>query len=129
MFFSRPAITSFRDARDLSTTALFDNLTSEDEYLIIYDLNSSNHLGLPYVEFMRFDLDEIEDSECVAEFRVYKDDLPALDSRDILVPTTFYQQWYGRAVHASLETCILMWIFANDSALWKTRAGSERDNE
>ena len=91
MFFFALPMTSFRDARDLSTFALFDNLISEDEYLILYDLNSSKHLGLSYVEFMRFDLDEIEDSECVVEFRVHKDDLPALDSRGIQVPTTFYQ--------------------------------------
>ena len=59
-------MTSFRDARDLSTFALFDNLISKDEYLILYDLNSSKHLGLSYVEFMRFDLDEIEDSSVLS---------------------------------------------------------------
>ena len=60
------------------TTALFDNVISEDEYLIPYDLNSSKNLNLPYDEFKRFELDEMKDSECVAKFRVNKHGLPDL---------------------------------------------------
>ena len=76
------------NARDLLTTALFDNWISEDEYLILYDLNSSKILDLPYDEFMRFDLDEMEDSECVAAFRVHKHDLPAL-AEALQIPGVF----------------------------------------
>ena len=127
-------MTSFGDARDLLTTALFDNLISEDEYLILYDLNGSKNLDLPFDEFMRFDLDEMENSEGVAAFRVHKHDLPALAEalripRGIQVPTTLNQPWYGRTAHASLETFIPMSIFIHDGALWKTHAGSENDNK
>ena len=62
----------------LLTTTLFDNVISEDEYLIPYDLNRSKNLDLLYDEFKRFDLDEMEDSECVAKFRVHKHSLLAL---------------------------------------------------
>ena len=81
-------MTSFRDARDFLTTALFDNVISEDEYIILYDLNSSKNLDLPYDEFMRFDVDEMEDSECVAELRVHKHGLPAL-AEALQIPRVF----------------------------------------
>lgn len=81
-------MTSFRDARDFLTTALFDNVISEDEYIILYDLNSSKNLDLPYDEFMRFNVDEMEDSECVAELRVHKHGLPAL-AEALQIPRVF----------------------------------------
>ena len=58
-------------AGNLLTAALCDDLISEDEYLLLYDLNRFKNLDLPYDEFT-FDLDEMENSECVAEFRVNK---------------------------------------------------------
>ena len=81
-------MTSFRDARDFLTTALFNNVISEDEYIILYDLNSSKNLDLPYDEFMRFDVDEMEDSECVAELRVHKHGLPA-PAEALQIPRVF----------------------------------------
>ena len=78
---------SFRDPRNLLTAALCDDLISEDEYLLLYDLNRSKNLDLPYDEFT-FDLDEMENSECVAEFRVNKHDLPAL-AEALQIPDVF----------------------------------------
>ena len=37
----RFTMASFRDARNLSTAALCDDLISEDEYLLLYDLSRS----------------------------------------------------------------------------------------
>ena len=36
------------------------------------DENRSKNLDLPYDEYTRFDLDEMEDPECISEFRVKK---------------------------------------------------------
>ena len=47
------------------TAALCDDLISEDKYLLLYDLNRTKNLDLPYNEYT-FDLDEMEYSECVA---------------------------------------------------------------
>ena len=52
-------------------------MISEDEYLLFYDLDRSKNVDFPYNEYT-FDLDEIENSDCVAKFRVNKHDLPAL---------------------------------------------------
>ena len=83
----RFTMASFRDARNLLTAALCDDLISEDEYLLLYDLNRSKNLDLPYDEFT-FDLDDMENSECVAEFRVNKHDLPAL-AEALQIPDVF----------------------------------------
>ena len=64
-------MTSFRDARNLLTVALCDDMISEDEYLLLYDLNRSKNLDLPNDEYT-FDLNEMENSEYVAEFKVKK---------------------------------------------------------
>lgn len=62
---------SLRDARNLLTAALCDDLISEDEYLLLYDLNRSKNLDLPSNKHT-FDVDEMENSEYVAAFRVNK---------------------------------------------------------
>ena len=54
---SRFTMAFFRDARNLLTAALCEDLISEDEYLLLYDLNRSKSLDLPYDEYI-FDLDE-----------------------------------------------------------------------
>ena len=36
---------------------------------MLYDLNRSTNLNLPYWDYERFDLDRMNDDECIAEFR------------------------------------------------------------
>ena len=49
-----------------------DGVISEEEFVLLYGENRSKNLDLPYDEYARFDLDEMEDSECISEFRVKK---------------------------------------------------------
>ena len=67
----RFTMASFRDARNLLAAALCDDVISGDEYLLLHGLNRSKNFDLPYDEYT-FDMDEMENSECVAEFRVNK---------------------------------------------------------
>ena len=46
-----------------------DNLISEEERLLLYDLNKSSNLELPYWSYDQFDLDLLNDDECKPEFR------------------------------------------------------------
>ena len=118
---------SFRDARNLLTAALCDDLISEDEYLLLYDLNRSKNLDLPYDEFT-FDLDEMENSECVAEFRVNKHDLPAL-AEALQISDVF--KCRHRSISDGMEgLCMLLRrlsILGYDSTLWKTHTGTKHD--
>lgn len=54
-----------------------DNLISEEERLLLYDLNKSSNLELPYAywSYDQFDLDLLNDDECKPEFRFYKRDV------------------------------------------------------
>ena len=49
---------------------------NDDELLLLYDLNRSNNLALPYDSFPHFNFDDLEDDECLSEFLFHKRDLP-----------------------------------------------------
>ena len=79
---------SFREVRDLLLVGYDDGDISEDELLLLYDLNTSKNPDFPYECYDKFDLNEMDDSECLAEFRFHKSDIPILF--DVLqLPQTF----------------------------------------
>jgi len=51
---------------------------NDEEFILLYDLNRSTNLDLPYWDYERFDLDSMNDDECKAEFRFLKDDIYTL---------------------------------------------------
>ena len=64
------AMTSFTEARDFIVLSYEQGLISDEEFLVLYDSYKPKNLDLPYNMYESFDLDEMEDDECVAEFRV-----------------------------------------------------------
>ena len=58
---------SLREIRDMLLFAHSDNLISEEECLLLYDLNKSSNLELPYWSYDQFDLDLLSDDECKSE--------------------------------------------------------------
>ena len=79
---------------------------NDEEFLLLYDLNKSKNLDLPYESYNYFDFDMLENDECLSEFRFHKRDIPLL--ADVLqVPdvTTCYQ----RSVCSGLEAlCVVL---------------------
>ena len=69
---------SFRDIRNLLVEGFYDGDISEDEFLLLYDVNTSKNLDFPYECYGSFDLNEMDVSECLAEFRFHKNDVPVL---------------------------------------------------
>jgi len=55
---------TFREVRDLLAVSCFEDIIDEDEFLLLWDLHSSKNLDLPYEDYGRFDLDEMDDSQC-----------------------------------------------------------------
>ena len=51
---------------------------SEDEFLLFYDADISKNLGYPYQNYEHFDLEGLDESECLAEFRFQKKDITIL---------------------------------------------------
>ena len=53
-----------------------DRLIDEDEFVLLYNLNTSKNPVFPYENYDVFELENVDEAECKAEFRVEKADLP-----------------------------------------------------
>lgn len=104
------AMPSLREIRDMLLFAHSDNLISEEDCLLLYDLNKSSNLELPYWSYDQFDLDLLSDDECKSEFRFYKRDLYLL-AEVLQIPDQI--QCYNRLVVDGIEAlCIFLKRFA-----------------
>jgi hypothetical protein len=64
-----------RDVRRFLLYANFDGLIDDEEFLLLYNLNTAKSPDLPYWIYKQFDLDDLCDDECVTEFRFLKNDI------------------------------------------------------
>ena len=71
-------MSTFRENRIALLEAYGNNLINDEEFLLLYDINTSNSLELPYWKYPYFDLDKMCDDECKAEFRFLKNDIYTL---------------------------------------------------
>ena len=65
---------SFREIRSILLQSFDDGDISEDEVLLPYDVNISKNPDFPYESYGKFDLNDIDDSECLSEFCFRKSD-------------------------------------------------------
>ena len=79
---------SLRDAREHLLVAFDDAEISEEEFVLLYDYNKSSNLDLRYDQYPLFELDNMEDDECLAEFRVRRRDIPLLEEA-LQIPDEF----------------------------------------
>jgi hypothetical protein len=79
---------SLKKTRELLMYAYDDKMISDEEFLLLFDANKSANLDLPYETYEPFNLDDMEEDECYAEFRVRKRDLPLL-SHALRIPDAF----------------------------------------
>ena len=75
MFGTEFIMTSFREAREGLLVAFSENLIDDEEFLLLYDLNTSKNPDIPYWSYERFDLETLTDDECWTEFRFLKNDI------------------------------------------------------
>ena len=68
---------SFREIHNLLESFDDDDI-SKDEFLLLYDVDTSKNPDFPYDCYGAFDLSEMDDSECLAEFHFHKNDVPVL---------------------------------------------------
>ena len=69
---------AFKDVRNLLFLSHDDGLIDDEHFLLLFDLYSSRQPDFPYDSYEPFDLDKFDESECVAEFRCRKRDIPKL---------------------------------------------------
>ena len=81
-------------------------MLDDEEFFALYDFYSSKNPHFPYDSYPPFDLGEIYDSECLAQFRVHKRDIPALANHRRRPDNFYYQQ---RSVSDEIEgLCMLL---------------------
>lgn len=69
---------NFREIQELITVLYDGGYVSDEEFLLLYETYSSKNLDLPYKEYGRFKLEEIDPDECIDKFRLRKDDISLL---------------------------------------------------
>lgn len=60
---------SLKEAKKQLHYAFDDGLISDEECLLLYDLNRLTNLDFPYEQYPLFDLDDMQNDECLAEVR------------------------------------------------------------
>ena len=86
-FFCR-SMASFEELRYLLVLYYDANLISHEDFLVLYEMFPSKNPNFPYDEYSRFDLDNMSEAECKAEFRFHKKDLPVL-AEALQIPPSF----------------------------------------
>ena len=97
---------SFHELQELFLLSHFHGLLNDEELLLLYEEYSPKNPDFPYENCGRFSLEDMNDSECVAEFRFRKRDLPLL-AEVLQIPESF--TCYQRSVASGMEAlCILL---------------------
>ena len=73
---------AFKHVRNLLLINHNDGFIDNHEFVVLYDLFASKKLDFPYDSYAQFDLEELDESESFAEFRLGKRDIRIL--KDVL---------------------------------------------
>ena len=69
---------SFQKVRDDLIYCFADGILDDAEFVLLYDAYKSTNSIYPFWEYDEFTLDPLSSDECLADFRVEKDDIPRL---------------------------------------------------
>ena len=68
-------MSNFRENRQCITYAYRKGFINNRQCVLLYDANTSKNLDFPYWKYDQFDLDELGNDQCKAEFQFYKNDI------------------------------------------------------
>ena len=101
---------TFREAREALLLANDLDLIDDEEMLLLYDLNRSKNLDIPYWKYEKFELDSLSDDECKSEFRFLKHDIyTLLDVLNLPEKITCQNRF---SVYSEEASCLLLRRFA-----------------
>ena len=104
--FDTKSMSSLKEARQQVVLNNFDGDIDDEELLLLFEINKSDILDLPFKNYENFDLDLLEDDECLLEFRFHKRDIPLL-AEALQIPESI--TCYQRSVCDGVETlCIVL---------------------
>ncbi|RUA05602.1 MAG: hypothetical protein DSY43_04245 [Gammaproteobacteria bacterium] len=97
---------SFHELQELFLLCHNDGILNDEELLLLYEEYQSNNPNFLWNDFSRLDLHDMNEAECLAEFRVRKCDLPLL-AEVLQIPDSF--TCYQRTISSGMEAlCILL---------------------
>ena len=67
-----------KTVRDSLLIAHSENILDDEELLLLFDVNRSTNLDLPYWSYESFDLDSWSEDECKSELRFFPGDIKNL---------------------------------------------------
>ena len=70
---------NLRNVRECLLFGFEENLLNDEEFILLYDMNISKNPDFPYWQYDPFDLDDLCDDECKAEFPFLKNDIHLLE--------------------------------------------------
>ena len=71
-------VMTFREAREHLLYAFSESLINDEDFALLYDLNTSKNQDFHYWEYDSFDLGAISEDDAYAEFRFLKNDIKRL---------------------------------------------------
>ena len=97
---------SFKETRELLLLSFENNTISDEEFLLLSEQFKSRTQIFLRKNYLGFELDDMDESECLAEFRIQTHHIPLL--ADVLqLPQQFL--CYQRSVSSRIEgLCILL---------------------
>ena len=122
----------FKQTRELPLIEHSEKVIS-DEGLLLQEENTSRNLEFSYENYERFNLEEIEEPECKANFRFQKEDIPEL-AEVLALPEVF--RCSQRTVADQLKgLCLLLRRMAyprvsllqSHSSVWEACSRAEHD--
>ena len=78
---------SFRKIRSILLQS-FDNGDISEDKLLLYDVNTFKNADVPYESYGKFDLNDMDDSQCLSDFCFHKSDLLTSSLRPYIYLTT-----------------------------------------
>ena len=68
-------MSNFRENRQCITYAYRKGFIKNRQCVLLYDANTSKNVDFPYWKYDQFDLDELGNDQCKAEFQFYKNNI------------------------------------------------------
>jgi len=99
-------MSSFKEVRELLLVAYDSDVINDEEFLVLYENYRSKNPEFPYNSYTRSELENMQDDECLAEFRVKKADVRVL-AEALQIPETVRCE--QRSVYGRIEgLCMLL---------------------
>ena len=101
---------SLKDTREAVVLAYDGGVIDDEDFCLLFDVNQSKNPGFPYEGYGTFDLAEMDDAECKAEFRLRKADISVL-AEALDIPETFTCN-QGSVIDGIEGHCVLLRRFS-----------------